>query len=210
MYASALGHTGPQAIDLNGTSTPLHWSFLYISVANLIVISVMVVIFGAALLIRFPHKAGSDLPAADSAEDPALAAAAADPGDAGMWTAKVRTGATKLLPPKKLLPDRQPAYVASWIYVFGVASLVALEDGTIVSAALLSTLHEMPLVAYLFTDPAWKGRGLAEGLLRPALHAITNERREHRSVYVACASEHLDWSQLVRTRIQGVPAILIR
>ena len=31
-----------------------------------------------------------------------------------------------LLPPGKLLPDRQPAYVASWIYVFGVATLAAL------------------------------------------------------------------------------------
>ncbi len=30
------------------------------------------------------------------------------------------------LPPGKLLPDRQPAYVASWIYVFGVGSLAAL------------------------------------------------------------------------------------
>ena len=30
------------------------------------------------------------------------------------------------LPPNKLLPDRQPAYVASWVYVFGVASLAAL------------------------------------------------------------------------------------
>jgi quinol-cytochrome oxidoreductase complex cytochrome b subunit len=43
-----------------------------------------------------------------------------------MWTAKVRTPAARLLPPKKLLPDRQPAYVASWIYTFGVASLAAL------------------------------------------------------------------------------------
>jgi len=43
-----------------------------------------------------------------------------------MWTARVRRGALRLLPPGKLLPDRQPAYVASWAYVFGVASLAAL------------------------------------------------------------------------------------
>ena len=30
------------------------------------------------------------------------------------------------LPPDKLLPDRQPAYVSSWIYVFGVGALAAL------------------------------------------------------------------------------------
>ncbi len=30
------------------------------------------------------------------------------------------------LPPEKLLPDGQPTYVASWIYVFGVASMAAL------------------------------------------------------------------------------------
>ncbi len=29
------------------------------------------------------------------------------------------------LPPGKLLPDRQPSYVASWVYVFGVLSLAA-------------------------------------------------------------------------------------
>ena len=37
-----------------------------------------------------------------------------------MWTNRVRRFATRVLPPGKLLPDRQPAYVASWIYVFGV------------------------------------------------------------------------------------------
>jgi hypothetical protein len=43
-----------------------------------------------------------------------------------MWTARVRRRALAALPPYKLLPDRQPAYVSSWVYVFGVASLAAL------------------------------------------------------------------------------------
>ena len=30
------------------------------------------------------------------------------------------------MPPGQALPDRQPAYVASWIYVFGVLTLAAL------------------------------------------------------------------------------------
>src|SRR5258706_15440210 len=126
MNPSALSHAGHVAIDLNGSSNPLHWSFIYISVANLIVIAVMVLIFGAALLIRFPHAEGGEVPPEDVAEDPVIAAAAPAPGDEGMGTAKVRTWTEKVLPPRKLLPDRQPAYVASWIYVFGVASLVAL------------------------------------------------------------------------------------
>jgi len=126
MNPSAIGHAVPLAINLNQPGRYLHWSFIDISVANLIVIAVMVVIFGAALLIRFPHPAGGEIPPDEPADDPATAAAAAEPGDGDMWTAKVRAKAAKLLPPKKLLPDRQPTYVASWIYVFGVASLVAL------------------------------------------------------------------------------------
>jgi len=42
------------------------------------------------------------------------------------WTIKVREKAVAALPPEKLLPDGQPKYVASWIYVFGVASIAAL------------------------------------------------------------------------------------
>lgn len=38
----------------------------------------------------------------------------------------MRTRATSTFPPDKLLPDRQPAYVASWIYVFGVLTLASL------------------------------------------------------------------------------------
>jgi ubiquinol-cytochrome c reductase cytochrome b subunit len=43
-----------------------------------------------------------------------------------MWTARVRRRAVAALPPEQLLPDRQPAYVSSWIYVFGVLTLAAL------------------------------------------------------------------------------------
>jgi quinol-cytochrome oxidoreductase complex cytochrome b subunit len=49
-----------------------------------------------------------------------------DAYDERMWTARLRGRATRLLPPDQLLPDRQPAYVASWIYVFGVLTLAAL------------------------------------------------------------------------------------
>src|SRR5215467_3455899 len=141
MHLSAFSHVGdglpalahaaggaarPLALDLNGPGTYLHWSFIEISLANLIVIAVMIVLFGTALLVRFPHKAGDDLPPADATADPTIAMAAPEVGDERMWTARVRVGVMKLLAPKKLLPDRQPAYVSSWIYVFGVASLVAL------------------------------------------------------------------------------------
>jgi len=46
--------------------------------------------------------------------------------DERMWTARLRAAATKAFPPGQLLPDKQPSYVASWIYVFGVATLAAL------------------------------------------------------------------------------------
>ncbi len=42
------------------------------------------------------------------------------------WTTRLRGRAVAALPPEKLLPDSQPTYVASWIYVFGVLSLSAL------------------------------------------------------------------------------------
>jgi quinol-cytochrome oxidoreductase complex cytochrome b subunit len=42
------------------------------------------------------------------------------------WTTKLRRRVTAKLPPEKLLPDTQPTYVASWIYVFGVTTLAAL------------------------------------------------------------------------------------
>jgi ubiquinol-cytochrome c reductase cytochrome b subunit len=46
--------------------------------------------------------------------------------ETGGWTGALRRRAVRTLPPDKLLPDRQPSWVASWIYVFGVATLAAL------------------------------------------------------------------------------------
>ena len=51
------------------------------------------------------------------------------PAEAGArtsWTAWLRTRIAGLVPEGQALPDRQPAYVASWIYVFGVLTLAAL------------------------------------------------------------------------------------
>jgi ubiquinol-cytochrome c reductase cytochrome b subunit len=42
------------------------------------------------------------------------------------WTVELRKRAVAALPPEKLLPDGQPAYLSSWIYVFGVLSLASL------------------------------------------------------------------------------------
>jgi ubiquinol-cytochrome c reductase cytochrome b subunit len=45
--------------------------------------------------------------------------------DRPTWTGALRKRAMGSLPPEKLLPDRQPAYVASWIYIFGALTLAA-------------------------------------------------------------------------------------
>src|SRR5450631_2574113 len=128
----------PLAININGPGAFVHWSIFTVSVANLCLIAVMVVIFGAALLLPFP-KGHVYPPEPDGAVPPGGAQdapeAAADE-DADMWTNRVRRFATRILPPRKLLPDRQPAYVASWVYVFGVGSLVAFGIAVVTGFAL--------------------------------------------------------------------------
>lgn len=44
----------------------------------------------------------------------------------GGWTGALRRRVERTLPLEKLMADRQPSYVASWIYVFGVLTLTAL------------------------------------------------------------------------------------
>jgi len=122
----ALAAQAPAAIDLNQPGSYVNWNIFTISVANLVLIGVMVVIFGAALLLPFPGRHRPALPPEEVAEPEGIPGYNAEPGDERMWTARARRWTLRSFPPKKLLPDRQPAYVASWVYVFGVASLAAL------------------------------------------------------------------------------------
>lgn len=53
------------------------------------------------------------------------------------WTLAVRRRLESRLPLDHLLPDRQPAYVGSWVYVFGVVTIVALV-WVVISGIILS------------------------------------------------------------------------
>ena len=55
MTVSAPHHSLPLAINMNSPGSFVHWSIFDISVANLVLIAVMVVIFGLALLLPFPR-----------------------------------------------------------------------------------------------------------------------------------------------------------
>lgn len=54
------------------------------------------------------------------------------------WTGHVRKQWLRNLPPEKMLPESQPAYVASWIYVLGMATIVALV--VVVASGCILTL----------------------------------------------------------------------
>ena len=45
-------------INLGGTGKYIHWGFIQISVANLVVIILMVVVFVLAILLPFPKRKG--------------------------------------------------------------------------------------------------------------------------------------------------------
>ncbi|HTX84818.1 MAG TPA: cytochrome b N-terminal domain-containing protein [Streptosporangiaceae bacterium] len=149
-------------VNLNSPGSYLHWNIFYVSLANLVLIAVMVAIFAAALLLPFPkgRRAGAtpaeSSSAASQTDYPAAEMASAD---ADMWTARVRNRALRLLPPGKLLPDRQPAYVASWIYVFGVASLAALGmaiiSGFVIAIGGVDWWHTNPVGHFFNSMHLW-------------------------------------------------------
>ena len=114
-------------INLNHPDSYLNYSFLSISLANLILIVIMLIIFGLAVSLPFPgNKKHKDEIVNHSDGFKSSSEQLTPVVKNGLWTYKLRRIWLKFLPPEKMLPDSQPAYVSSWIYVFGVASLAAL------------------------------------------------------------------------------------
>ena len=59
------------------------------------------------------------------------------PSPEGSWTDRTRLFIDRMLPLDHLLPQRQPYYVGSWVYVFGVITIAALV-WVVVSGVVLS------------------------------------------------------------------------
>ncbi len=149
-------------VNLNPPGHYIHWGFILISMANFLVIVAMLIVFVLALTLPFVHsrrthggRATNNAPdnlapvTGLGTASPTIGAASGavghgvlDEDESGLWTAKIRRAWLRYLPPDKMLPDSQPAYVASWIYVFGVLTLMSL---TVVIASGIVLALEGPV-----------------------------------------------------------------
>jgi quinol-cytochrome oxidoreductase complex cytochrome b subunit len=75
------------------------------------------------------------------------------------WTGRVREAGVAALPPERLLPDTQPAYVASWVYVFGVLTLasfaVVLLSGLVIAIAGPAWWHTSSAGRFVNSTHLW-------------------------------------------------------
>jgi len=75
------------------------------------------------------------------------------------WTNRLRGWFEGLVPQGQALPDRQPIYVASWIYVFGVLTLAALVvvigSGVVLSLGGAAWWHVSSLGHYVNSVHLW-------------------------------------------------------
>jgi quinol---cytochrome c reductase cytochrome b subunit, bacillus type len=81
------------------------------------------------------------------------------PAPASSWTGSLRRRLVRELPPDELLPDRQPSYVSSWIYVFGVLTLsalvVVLASGAVLAVGGPQWWHTSSLGHYVNSLHLW-------------------------------------------------------
>jgi ubiquinol-cytochrome c reductase cytochrome b subunit len=119
---------------VNQAAPYVHWAFILISVPNLALILVMLGLFVVALVVPLPgrrqRRRAYEEPVADLEPDPQppphdQAPVPSSPGERS-WTRAVSQLLVRELPLKHLLADREPAYVGSWMYVFGVVTIAAL------------------------------------------------------------------------------------
>jgi len=75
------------------------------------------------------------------------------------WTGIVRQATLEKMTPEDLLPEVQPAYVSSWIYIFGVATIAALvmliASGLILTAQGPSWWHTSSVGHYVNSVHLW-------------------------------------------------------
>jgi ubiquinol-cytochrome c reductase cytochrome b subunit len=75
------------------------------------------------------------------------------------WTTGLRTRIARTVPPGEWLPDRQPAYVRSWIYVFGAATLaaflVALATGLVLTIGGVAWWHTSAVGHFVNSTHLW-------------------------------------------------------
>ena len=75
------------------------------------------------------------------------------------WTARLRRRISRTVPPGQWLPDRQPVYVRSWIYVFGVAALAAflvvLGSGVVLTIGGSAWWHSSSLGHFVNSVHLW-------------------------------------------------------
>jgi quinol-cytochrome oxidoreductase complex cytochrome b subunit len=86
-------------------------------------------------------------------------AARSDHTGSTTWTARLRDRISGIVPPGQALPDRQPRYVASWIYVFGVLTLAALvvviTSGVVLALGGSGWWHVSTLGHYMNSVHLW-------------------------------------------------------
>jgi ubiquinol-cytochrome c reductase cytochrome b subunit len=75
------------------------------------------------------------------------------------WTGSARKRWLTTLPPEKMLPETQPSYVASWIYVFGMLTIVAMAlaiiSGVILTLGGVQWFHESSVGKFFNSTHYW-------------------------------------------------------
>ena len=82
-----------------------------------------------------------------------------DADDVSTWTGRARVLLLRWLPPDRLLPEGQPSYVASWIYVFGMGAIASLVyivvSGLVLALNGPAWYHTSPLGHFINSTHLW-------------------------------------------------------